>query len=57
MYDNRETTKAHAMIPSLMYTHAMAGKAEEAMNFYITVFPNSSVDFLWRYEAGGVDKE
>jgi predicted 3-demethylubiquinone-9 3-methyltransferase (glyoxalase superfamily) len=57
MYDNRETSTEHAMIPSLMYTGAMAGKAEEAMNMYTKLFPDSSIDFLWRYEAGGVDKE
>jgi predicted 3-demethylubiquinone-9 3-methyltransferase (glyoxalase superfamily) len=38
--------------PSLMYTGANAGKAEEAMQFYTSLFPNSSIDFIARYEEG-----
>lgn len=38
--------------PFLMYTKDMAGKAEEAMNFYASVFPDSKVRAVARYENG-----
>lgn len=31
------------VIPSFLFTQAMAGKAEEAMHFYTDIFPNSSI--------------
>ena len=49
MYDNREETDEHALIPSLMYTKRMAGKTEEAINFYTSVFPASKIDFIRKY--------
>lgn len=39
------------IVPSLMYTGSKAGKAEEAMNFYASLFPNSSIGTLARYGA------
>lgn len=38
--------------PALTYVGAVAGKAEEAMNFYTSVFHDSSIGFVMRYEAG-----
>lgn len=38
--------------PGLMFTHEGAGKAEEAMNFYTSIFPASGVDFVSRYGEG-----
>ena len=38
--------------PTLMYTGAQAGKCEEAMNFYASVFDDSSVNVLMRYGNG-----
>lgn len=38
--------------PALMFTQAFAGKAEEAVNFYISVFKNSHVGNIFRYSAG-----
>ena len=35
--------------PSLMYTGAEAGKAEEAIGFYATLFPGSSIDGILRH--------
>jgi predicted 3-demethylubiquinone-9 3-methyltransferase (glyoxalase superfamily) len=37
--------------PSLMFTGAQAGHAEEAMHFYTSVFPDSSVGDIMRYRA------
>jgi len=38
--------------PTLMFTGAVAGRAEEAMNFYASVFRDSSVGNINRYNAG-----
>jgi predicted 3-demethylubiquinone-9 3-methyltransferase (glyoxalase superfamily) len=44
--------------PALMFTGAVAGKAEEAITFYTSVFHDSGVDFMQRYPAGAEhDKE
>jgi predicted 3-demethylubiquinone-9 3-methyltransferase (glyoxalase superfamily) len=37
--------------PSLMFTGAVSGKAEEAKNYYISVFKNSREGIVARYEA------
>lgn len=57
MYDDREETTENAMIPSLMFTHEMAWRAEEAMEYYCDVFPASGINGLRRYEAWGEDAE
>ena len=43
--------------PALMFTQAMAGKAEEAMQLYTSLFPNSSAESISRYEKGDGDVE
>ncbi len=42
-----------AIQPFLMFE----GKAEEALNFYVSLFPNSHVDDVSRYGPGGPAKE
>lgn len=50
--------KTPTITPSLMFTGDNAGKAEEAINFYISVFKNASAGTIHRYEAGSEpDKE
>jgi len=44
-------------VPALMFTKAVAGKAEEAIQFYTSLFPNSGVQELSRYEKGEGDVE
>jgi len=46
------------IVPALMFTGDYAGQAEEAMNFYASVFPDSSVGAISRYAADQApDKE
>ncbi len=40
------------IIPSLMYTQEMAGRAEEALNFYTSVFKGGKIGTLARYGKG-----
>ncbi|RJR27890.1 VOC family protein [candidate division WWE3 bacterium] len=40
------------IIPTLMFTGGNAGKAEEAMNYYTSVFNNSRITEIARYEEG-----
>lgn len=46
------------IVPSLMFAGTVAGKAEEAINFYTALFENSSVGMIARYPADQApDKE
>ncbi len=46
-----------AIVPSLMFVGQQHGKAQEALNFYTSTFPNSAIGEVARYEAGGPDPE
>jgi predicted 3-demethylubiquinone-9 3-methyltransferase (glyoxalase superfamily) len=50
MYSTQETTQK--ITPSLLFTGDICGKAEEAINFYISVFQNANFDVKSRYEKG-----
>lgn len=45
------------IMPALMFTQAVAGKAEEAMQLYTSLFPGSSIEHISRYEKGEPDVE
>lgn len=46
------------IVPCLLFTEAVYGRAEEAANFYSSVFPDSSMGMVARYPAGSApDKE
>ncbi len=49
MFDNRDNTSTHALVPSLMYTGTNNGKTAEAMQFYTSIFPDSKIDFTRPY--------
>ncbi len=52
----REVTQR--ITPTLMFVGEVAGKAEEALTFYTSLFPNSKVGPIFRYRAGeGPDVE
>jgi predicted 3-demethylubiquinone-9 3-methyltransferase (glyoxalase superfamily) len=56
MFDgNREATQR--IIPTLMFVGAQCGKAEEAINFYGSVFHNSKVGNISRYGKGEQPEE
>lgn len=42
----------HKITPTWMFVGDVCGKAEEAMNFYASVFPDSKVGDIARYPAG-----
>ena len=46
------------IIPSMMFVGKVAGKAEDAINFYTSIFKNAKVGSIFRYGAGQLpDKE
>ncbi len=49
--------RAQKISPALMFTGADFGKAEEAINFYTSLFSNSNIAQISRYAAGEGDKE
>lgn len=51
MYQNGQPV-TQKIVPTLMFTGAIAGKAEEAMNFYVTVFKQGAIDHIMRYHEG-----
>jgi len=51
------TGSPQKIIPCLMFTGDRVGKAEEAMNYYISLFKNSEMKTLSRYSANGNGKE
>lgn len=51
MLDSREEIE-QAIVPTLMYVGDVCGKAEEAVEHYTSVFPNSKVDHIERYSEG-----
>jgi predicted 3-demethylubiquinone-9 3-methyltransferase (glyoxalase superfamily) len=40
------------IVPTMMFTGKQAGRAEEAMKFYASIFPNSSIGTINRYGNG-----
>lgn len=45
------------MIPSMLFTQQNAGQAEDALNYYASVFPDSTVGMLARYEEDSEPNE
>ena len=53
MSENHKTEQQ--ITPLLMYTQGNAGKCQEALDFYTSVFPNSSIDLISKYAEGQGD--
>lgn len=47
-----EEPEPQKITPSLLFTQDLAGQAEEAINFYTSVFPDSDLGTITRYSAG-----
>jgi predicted 3-demethylubiquinone-9 3-methyltransferase (glyoxalase superfamily) len=54
-YDNKDDF-GQKFSPCLMFTGDNAGRAEEAMNFYTSIFENSKIERISRYEEGENDE-
>jgi len=50
-------SRTQKITPFLVFVGEQYGKAEEAMNFYISLFKNSSMNNIVRYGAGEEDPE
>lgn len=50
-------SRAQKITPCLMFVGERHGKAEEAMNYYVSIFPNSSISTIARYGKGEQDPE
>ncbi|MFN7160972.1 MAG: VOC family protein [Candidatus Gracilibacteria bacterium] len=44
------------IVPSFLFVKEQCGRAEEAMNFYTSLFENSEIRVTARYPEGGADK-
>lgn len=44
--------RAQAIAPCLLFVGPQCGRAEEAMKLYTSLFPDSGIDLVARYEAG-----
>jgi predicted 3-demethylubiquinone-9 3-methyltransferase (glyoxalase superfamily) len=52
MFTNPEGDPRPPILPSLLFVGDKVGKAEEAINFYVSVFKDSKVGALYRYGKG-----
>ncbi len=52
MLTNPDGEERPFIIPSLMFVKENAGKAEEAINYYLSIFKNSKIGTLSKYPAG-----
>lgn len=49
---NAEGEPRPPIVPSLLFAGSKSGKAEEAINFYLSVFKNSKLGGIYRYPKG-----
>lgn len=47
-----ENAPSSGIVPTLMFIGKNAGKAEEAMNFYLSIFPHARIEHIDRYGEG-----
>lgn len=52
MLTNPEGEERPPIIPSLLFVGTVCGKAEEAVNFYVSTFPDSKIESVNRHPAG-----
>lgn len=52
-----ERHREHTIVPSLFFVGDQSGNCEEAIEHYISTFPDSEVGALMRYDGSGVDPQ
>lgn len=52
MLGNLKDVHGQKFVPTLMFSGKNQGKAEEAMNFYVSLFNNTNIDGVMPYESG-----
>jgi len=57
LYLCNEAYTGQKIVPTLMFTGAQCGKAEEAVHFYTSVFEDSAEEGILRYAPGEEDRE
>ena len=57
LYQGKMEEVGQKFSPTLMFTHEQFGKAEQAIQFYTSLFPNSSVTGILKYSAEDDDIE
>jgi predicted 3-demethylubiquinone-9 3-methyltransferase (glyoxalase superfamily) len=57
LYFGKMSDVGQKFCPTLMFTHNQFGKAEEAIHFYNSLFPNSSITGILKYAAEDEDEE
>jgi predicted 3-demethylubiquinone-9 3-methyltransferase (glyoxalase superfamily) len=57
LYYGKMSDVGQKFCPTLMFTHDQFGKAEEAIHFYNSVFPNSTITGILKYAAEDEDEE
>lgn len=53
----KDEDESKNIFPSLMFTKDNAGKAEQAIHFYTSIFENSEIELISKYEKGEPDVE
>ena len=48
----KDLSEKHSIIPGMLFSDEACGMAEEAINFYLEVFSNSSLNFISKYDSG-----
>ncbi len=54
---SRDTVHGSPVVPSLLFTGPVAGRAEQAIEHYTSIFPDSSITGILRHDGSGVDTE
>ena len=57
LYQGKKDETGQKFSPTLMFTHEQCGKTEEAIQFYTSLFPDSSVSGILKYDASDDDRE
>lgn len=57
IYTGQANAANQKIVPAFMFVGEQAGRAEEAINFYTSIFKNSEIEGIMHYPPGGIDPE